>query len=710
MVHRAESSPPGPWGARSLARLVIYAAIAALLTGFFLTVSVVPRAFELHEGDVSTVNVRAPARVTFTSQVKARLEREQAAAAVAPVLEIDLPSVEQQRRQLASFLQSVSSVRSTPGLTNDQRVERVSRLGDPPLSESEARWIVLLPDSTWFAVATEAQRLRQDVMKERISESRLAEVIRELPLRVSDQLNDTDRNLAVSIAGRFIRANLIPNAEATAQLRRQASEAVAPAQVTVEEGETILAQGQVASAQDLEKLEVFGLRNPAADWRSILAGFALGSLCVLAVAAYIFAFQPTLLGRTRALWLIGLLIIVTVLAAKTVLPARPLWVYVFPLPAVAMLLATLLDGRLAMVVVTMLSIMVAYIAGGSLEIMTMFTLGGVVAAAGASRIQRLHSYFFVGLIVAAVQAIVLALFRIPAFADDLQTVSVMMVECLINGVLSAVLTVGTVSLLGRLFDITTTMQLLELANPSQPLLRRLLTEAPGTYHHSIMVGNLAERAAEEVGADALLVRVGAYYHDIGKLQRPYFFVENTAHGVSPHDSLRPEASARIIASHVPDGLALGAKNGLPRAVMDMIPQHHGTRMVSFFYQQAAEQSTTPPDPSKFTYQGPRPQSKEAAILMLADGVEAATRAMREHSPEGISQLVDRLIMQRLSEGQLDECELTLRDVQKIKTVFTSLMVSVYHPRIEYPESATMPAQPRQLTAGESVESTTGAAS
>jgi putative nucleotidyltransferase with HDIG domain len=371
-----------------------------------------------------------------------------------------------------------------------------------------------------------------------------------------------------------------------------------------------------------------------------------------------------------------------------------------------MLLATLLDGRLAMIVTTVLAILVAYIAGGSLEIMAMFTLGGLVASAGASRIQHLHSYFFVGLAVAVVQAIVLALFRIPTVVDDWQTVSVMLVECLINGVLSAVLTLGTVSLLGRLFDITTTMQLLELANPSQPLLRRLLVEAPGTYHHSIMVGNLAERAAEEVGADALLVRVGAYYHDIGKLQRPYFFVENAARGVSPHDSLGPEASARIIASHVPDGLALGAKHGLPRTVMEMIPQHHGTRMVSFFYQQASERSPVPPDPSKFTYQGPRPQSKEAAILMLADGIEAATRAMREHSPEGISELVGRLIMQRLGEGQLDECELTLRDLQKIKTVFTTLLVGVYHPRIEYPESATTPTGPHPLVAGESVESTT----
>jgi putative nucleotidyltransferase with HDIG domain len=233
------------------------------------------------------------------------------------------------------------------------------------------------------------------------------------------------------------------------------------------------------------------------------------------------------------------------------------------------------------------------------------------------------------------------------------------------------------------------MQLLELANPSQPLLRRLLVEAPGTYHHSIMVGNLAERAAESVGADALLVRVGAYYHDIGKLQRPYFFAENAAQGVSAHDALPPDTSARIIASHVPDGQILGARHGLPRAIMDMIPQHHGTRMVSFFYQQAQESSPLPLDRSKFQYQGPRPQSKEAAILMLADGVEAATRAMRQHSREAIMELVDRLIMQRVEEGQLDECDLTLRDLHNIKDVFATLLVGVYHPRIEYPAPVAM---------------------
>ncbi|MFN0070284.1 MAG: HD family phosphohydrolase [Chloroflexota bacterium] len=703
MVHRAEAGASGPGGTRSLLRLGLYAVIAALLTGFFLTVSLVPRAFELREGDVSPTNVRAPARVSYVSQVRTRIERERAAASAPPVLDIDVAGAEQQRRQLASLLQSISTVRSTPSLTNDQRVERVSRLGEPPIADVEARWIVLLPDSAWFAVATEAQRLRQDVMKERISDTRLQEVLRELPLRASDQLNDTDRTLAVSIASRFIRPNLLANVEATAQLRRQAQEAVAPVQVTVEEGETVLLQGQVATAQDLEKLEMLGLRNPNADWRSILAGFALAALCTSAVAGYVMVFQPSLIVRERALWLVGLLIILTVLAAKTVLPARPLWVYVFPLPAVAMLLATLLDGRLAMIVTTMLAILVAYVAGGSLEIMVMFTLGGIVASAGSAGIQRLHLYFFVGLGVAAVQALVIVLFRIPSLGDDLQTLSLILVECLINGVLSAVLTVGTVSVLGRLFGITTTMQLLELANPSQPLLRRLLVEAPGTYHHSIMVGNLAERAAEEVGADALLVRVGAYYHDIGKLQRPYFFVENTAQGASAHSGLQPEASARIIASHVPDGLALGHRHGLPRTVMDMIPQHHGTRMVSFFYQQAAEQTGQAPDKSRFSYQGPRPQSKEAAILMLADGVEAATRAMRQHSPEAIGELVERLIMQRLSEGQLDECELTLRDLHRIKAVFCTLLVGVYHPRIEYPESATAVGKSRPLSAGESLE-------
>jgi putative nucleotidyltransferase with HDIG domain len=269
----------------------------------------------------------------------------------------------------------------------------------------------------------------------------------------------------------------------------------------------------------------------------------------------------------------------------------------------------------------------------------------------------------------------------------------------VNGILSSLLAVGSFTLVGRLFGILTTVQLMELANPTQPLLRRLLTETPGTYHHSMMVANLAERAAEAVGADVLLVRVGAYYHDIGKLERPWAFIENQAQqGIENiHDSLPPIESARLIGSHVPDGIKLAEKYGLPARVRDVIPQHHGSRPISFFYQQAAEQTSEPVDPKPFTYQGPRPQSREAAIVMLADSTEAATRASRDHSREAIEALVDRIVRQRLQEGQLDDSDLTLRDLTRIKESFVTLLTGIYHPRIPYPAPSGSGVTPPSAT-------------
>jgi putative nucleotidyltransferase with HDIG domain len=225
---------------------------------------------------------------------------------------------------------------------------------------------------------------------------------------------------------------------------------------------------------------------------------------------------------------------------------------------------------------------------------------------------------------------------------------------------------------------------MELAHPSQSLLRELLTKAPGTYHHSIMVGNLAERAAEAIGADTLLVRVGAYYHDVGKMLRPGYFVENQMYGPNIHDQLTPLASAQMIATHVTEGQSLARRYGIPARVRDFIPEHHGTRLASFFYDQARQQDEEI-DPELFRYPGPRPQSKETAIVMLADGVEATVRANQERTPERMSEIVERTIADRIREGQLDECDLTLRDLQTIRDSFKTTLQAMYHPRIEYPD-------------------------
>ncbi|HUV74995.1 MAG TPA: HDIG domain-containing protein, partial [Anaerolineae bacterium] len=258
-----------------------------------------------------------------------------------------------------------------------------------------------------------------------------------------------------------------------------------------------------------------------------------------------------------------------------------------------------------------------------------------------------------------------------------------------NAVLAMSLTLGGFFLFSNVLKITTSLQLLELGRPTHPLLSELLLKAPGTYHHSLMVGNMAEQAAQAVGANPLLARVGAYYHDVGKILRPYFFAENQTDGENPHDRLDPETSAKIIISHVKDGIQLAKKYGLPKEIQDFIPQHHGTAVSSYFYHQACAQGegSEQADEKRFRYPGPRPHSREAAILMLADEAEAASRANRPRSVEEVEKLIDSLIRGRLEAGQLDDSELTLRDLQKVRGTFSSVLQGIYHPRIKYPEDS-----------------------
>jgi hypothetical protein len=279
---------------------------------------------------------------------------------------------------------------------------------------------------------------------------------------------------------------------------------------------------------------------------------------------------------------------------------------------------------------------------------------------------------------------------------------------------AAVVAVGTFAVLGNVFGILTAFQLLELANPSQPLLRRLLLETPGTYHHSIMVANLAERAAEAIGADALLARVAAYYHDVGKLANPLAYIENQAGGDNIHDELDPETSAQILKGHVADGIDIAYKARLPKPLIAFIPQHHGTALISYFYAKAREQAAAPygglstsegekaasaVDPARYRHAGPRPQSREAALIMLADGVEASVRSLSSRDEAAIRAMVSRIIDERLNDGQFDECDLTLRDVERIREAFVAQLLGMYHQRIAYPESKVVELESRRAAAG-----------
>jgi cyclic-di-AMP phosphodiesterase PgpH len=670
---------------------VAVAAVTAALLTIVLSVDLLPRVYEVHEGDVAVLPIKAPGPISYISQVRTRSARDAAAAQVQPIYDLDRDLIARQTRGLADLIQAITTARADPTrrLSPDQLASSIASLTVPPLSEETARHLAQIDDYHWGTVAGESQKLLPDVLKDRIPDDRVSEVRQDVALRVNPLLAPADRNVITELTQRFVRANLVLNRDATARAQQDARDAVIPVEQSYQRGQTVVRDGQVIGPLELEALEALGLRNPEPDWRSV-GGAALLALTLIGVlSAFIWHFDRPLLYRDRRMILLAGLLLIAAIAAKMVVPGRPLWAYVFPLPAVAMLLAILLDARLAMSVSIVLSVVLAWVAGGSFEIGVVALVGTMVGALAVWRKERMIAYFVAGGEVAVAMIAAYLAFFLASRSDDWTSLSVISFELAVNGILSSLLAVGSFALLGRLFGILTTMQLLELANPTQPLLRRLLMEAPGTYHHSIMVGNLAERAAEVIGADSLLVRVAAYYHDIGKLERPWAFIENQADSnANVHDTLDPVASAQVIAAHVIDGVKLAVRYGLPPRIREMIPQHHGTRTISFFYQRASERTTEMVDAALFTYPGPKPQTREAAILMLSDSTEAAARASRDHSREAIETLVERIVRQRLEEGEFDECNLTLRDLTRIKQSFVTLLSGIYHPRIPYPPPGT----------------------
>jgi putative nucleotidyltransferase with HDIG domain len=314
-------------------------------------------------------------------------------------------------------------------------------------------------------------------------------------------------------------------------------------------------------------------------------------------------------------------------------------------------------------------------------------MGGLIAALALGRVERIGEMFRAGAFVALAHVGVLAIFHLVEDAAQPSELVASALAGVVNGGLSSSLALGGLFLIGPLFDIVTTMRLIELSRPEHPLLQRMLREAPATYHHSLMVANLAEQGAESIDANALLARVGAYYHDIGKIARPYFFAENQAEGLNPHDRLDPETSAEVIVGHVTDGLKLARRYRLPSRVRAFIPEHHGGGRVSFLYHKAVQLAGDAElvDEENFRYPGRKPQSRETALVMLADGCEAAVRSAHPDSADEVAEVVNRIIDQRIGDSQLNQSGLTLQDVETIRQVFSSALKGTFHPRIKYPE-------------------------
>lgn len=497
-----------------------------------------------------------------------------------------------------------------------------------------------------------------------------------------------------------VRANILIDQEATEAARQAARDAVEP--VIYKQGQVIVNRDEEITAGQLDMLSSLGLlTNGGLDMTTYL-GAAL--LVILTMAAMLWRLknlqQDQVLSDTDRTIL--MFVILTLVLLLSVL-ARLVNAYMAPMVLCALLCTALLGLRPALVCNTALTILVAALcAGGSDEyaekmavLMVCGLISGTVAALMTSRKAGRLWMLLSGLTAAATDAAVMIALGLMT-AKSLNGALISAAWRVGGTLVGTLLCVGFQPLLEMIFNLATPMKLMELSNPNQPLLRRLLLEAPGTYHHSTIVASLAEAAAEAINANPLLARVGGYYHDIGKLKRPSFFAENQMGGINAHDHTDPYVSAAILTAHTRDGVAMAKQYRLPRAVQDIIGEHHGNTPVMFFYHKALQMADGKPvDINAFRYDGHPPRSKEGAIIMLCDTIEAAVRTMKNPTTEGIEEFIVKLVRGKLEDGQLSDSPLTLRDIDKICAAATQVLAGVFHERIEYPDLDEVKQQARQ---------------
>jgi len=682
---------------RVAVRAILLSLLFVIVVSLILVFQLLPtKQVTLEEGDVSPVDIRAPRKTTYISQISTEGARAEAEADVRDAYDPpDARIARQQVTRARQVLNYIDSVRYDAYASLEVKAAWVAAIPDLDLPPAVISQTLLLSEGDWSQGSNEVIYVIDQVMREEIRESQLAGAKRALPAKVSLDLSEEEAEIVSELAKNFIKANSFYNKEKTEENRRLAQESVEPVARVLEEGEIVLRAGDIVDPLDLEALAALGLRQAETEWPDIVSAVLFVLVATIILDLYLLRLRSDFLANRRHTFLLFLLIVLFILAAKLMVPGHTLLPYLFPSAALSMLLMVLLGPQMAIAVTIVLSLMVGFMAGGSLELTAYALVGGLIAALSLWRAESLNAFLRAGIYAILANVAVILAFRLPDQKFDLLGMVQLALASVSNGGLSAILTLGGFLLLGSVFDITTPLRLMELARPTHPLLRQLLLKAPGTYHHSLLVSNMAEQAAEQIGADALLARVGAYYHDIGKAVRPYFFVENQADGVNVHDRLDPKTSAQIILSHTKDGLDLAKKYRLPGKIQEFIAQHHGAGVVSYFYQQACQQKGDAGTVNKddFRYPGPRPLSKEVAIVMLADGCESAVRSARPASPEEIDELVRKVVNDRLLRGELDDSDLTLRDLDKIREAFTSILQGVFHPRIKYPEGALKELEP-----------------
>lgn len=661
--------------------------------------------YDISMGSLAPETIRAAKTVEDTD--KTSREREAAEDAVKPIYDFN-GEIANQRATFVSLIfdlaiEAQEEIKQTEDITkaDEQEVLR-KKLQDVfdtqeslKLTDTQLLQLINTPSEDLLLTRNFIAKSVQEMLKEPVRKTDIEAVNESLEdlIKQNDKIPKSVKETAVVISHSAVVENEKVNVEKTELAKKQAVEAVEPTKIL--QGQIIVQEGEMVEREAYRQLQLLGLTDNQSSLKPVV-GLIILILLQMTFIFMLFDRSNSKLSDKRN----GLLVTVFVYVASlfimklTSIVAGDFDVmvaFIYPTAMATMLVRLLVNDRAASLVTLLIAASAglmfqeSYAAILQMDIALYILFGGFASLVFIRNVEKRAHLLQASGVVTIINLVFITFYLLMTQSGyGLAEITFYVGAAVISGILSGALTMGLLPFFESMFGILSTMRLIELSNPNHPLLKKILTEAPGTYHHSVMVANLAEAACEAIGADGLLARVGCYYHDVGKTRRPAFFIENQISGINPHDSLPPESSAKIIIAHTTDGAELLRKHKMPQEIIDIALQHHGTSLLKFFLHKAKEEGKDVNE-VQFRYPGPKPQTKEAAIISIADSVEAAVRSMKAPNAEKIQKLIQAIIQDRVQDDQFDECDVSLKELKIIEDVLCKTLNGIFHSRIEYPD-------------------------
>ena len=670
-------------------RIILFT-LVFIISYLLLVTEITPKQYSLKEGDIPRVDIKAPRDIVDEKATKEK--EEQALEKVGKQYTLKPEVKKEAQDNIEVLFEELKNLYVTSNSkverSENEKVTELKKLTEFQLTEVQCKVLISIPKDNLADLEAKIINIINKVYEKNINENdevalqgaRGAVILEIDALKLENAVS----SVLKPIIQNQINANVFFDEEKTNEKIQETQKSVS--KVIIKQNQIIVKEGEPVTQAQIDILSDLGMLDDQNETVNIYVYLAIAILLAIVLFlqySYIKLNYKEIFKSIKKLILISVINLISLIFARTIGIISP---FLIPFACAPMMLTLLLNYKISLVFSTLNIIIIGALNGFDPQVIILGIVSSILGATLLKKMQQRNELLYSTIAIAVVSAI-LTLSTGLLISSNVYEVLIKGGITVIGGLLSGIFALGILPFLEGMFNEVTTLKLLELSNPNNVLLKKLLMEAPGTYHHSMLVANLAEMAAEEVGANSVITRIGCYYHDIGKIERPYFFGENQMGGDNPHNNITPSLSTMIIKSHVKDGLELAQKHNLPKVIQDIIEEHHGNTLVKYFYYTMKNSAENPNKIKEedYMYEGPIPSSKEAGIVMLSDSVEAAVRSIKEPDKEKIKEMVNSIMDDKLSSGQLNNCDLTLKDIEKIRTCFLTTLNGIYHHRIEYPK-------------------------